>query len=112
MAHSASRASLQGTQGYFLMEDVKDFVTSQPAAGALFTIVLCELCDFSVATFRQQIERCAEGGGDGRFTRATMRAACGLPAEDVAPDLLSSAASFSHSLLPTSRLMLQCRLPG
>ena len=30
-----------GTQGHFLLqEDVKDFVTSQPAAGALFTIVL------------------------------------------------------------------------
>ena len=58
-------------------------MTSQPAAGALFTIVLCELCDFSVATFQQQIEKYAEGG-DGGFTRATMPAACGLPAEDVA----------------------------
>ena len=42
------------------------------------------LQDFSVATFRQKIERYAEGGGDGGLTRATMRAACGLPAEDVA----------------------------
>ena len=56
-------------------------MTSQPAAVALFTIVLEELCDFSVATFRQKIERCAEGG-DGGLTRATV--ACGLPAEDVA----------------------------
>ena len=71
----------RGTQGYFLMqEDVKDLVTSQPAAGALFTIVFGDLCDFSFATFRQKIERCAEGGGDGGLTRATMRAACGLPA--------------------------------
>ena len=66
------------------MQDMKDFVTSQPAAGALFTVVLDELCDFSVATFQQKIERYAEGGGDGGLTRATMRAACGLPAEDVA----------------------------
>ena len=74
-----------GTQGCFLtQEDLKDFVASQPAAGALFTIVLGELCDFSVATFRQKIERHAEGGGDGGLTRATMCAACGLPAEDVA----------------------------
>ena len=31
-----------------MQEDMKDFVTSQSAAGALFTIVLGELCDFSV----------------------------------------------------------------
>ena len=74
-----------GTQAHFLMqEDMRDFVTSQPAAGALFTIVLGELCDFSVATFRQKIGRDAEGGGDGGLTRATIRAACGLSAEDVA----------------------------
>ena len=74
-----------GKEEYFLMqEDMKDFVTSQPAAGALFTVVLGELCDSSVATFWQKIERYAEGGGDGGLTRATMRAACGLPAEDVA----------------------------
>ena len=85
-----------GTQGHFLMEDVKDFVTSQPAAGALFTIVLCELCDFSVATFRRKIGRYAEGGGDGGLTRATMPAPCGLPAEDVAlhPD------GVSHGVAP------------
>ena len=59
-------------------------MTSQPAAGALFTSVLSELCDFGVATFRHKIERYAEGGGDGGLTRATMRTACGLPAEDVA----------------------------
>ena len=53
---------LPGTQGCFLMqEDVKDFVTSRPAAGALFTVVLGELCDFSVAAFRRKIERYAEG---------------------------------------------------
>ena len=67
-----------------MQEDMKDFVTSQPAAGALFTVVLGELCDFIVATFRHKIERYAEGGGDGGLTRAAMRAACGLPAEDVA----------------------------
>ena len=77
---------LPGTQGYFLIqEDTKDFVTSQPAAGALFTIVLKELCDLGVATFWQKIERYTdEGGGDGGLTKATMPAACGLPAEDVA----------------------------
>ena len=72
---------LSDIQVFFLMqEDMNDFVTSQPAAGAQFTIVLGELCDFSVATFQQQIERYAEGGGDGGLTRA----ACGLPAEGVA----------------------------
>ena len=82
LAHSASRASSLGTQQHFLtQEDMKDFVTSQPAAGALFTIVFSELCDFSVATFQQKIEKYAEGG-DGGLTRATV--ACGLPAEDVA----------------------------
>ena len=38
---------------------MKDFVTSQPAAGALFNIVLGDLCDFSVATFQQKIEKYA-----------------------------------------------------
>ena len=46
--------------------------------------VLGELCDFSVVTFPLKIERYAEGGWDGGLTRATMRAACGLPAEAVA----------------------------
>ena len=70
-----------------MQEDMKEFVTSQPAAGALFVVVLGELCDFSVATFRQKTERYAEGGRDGGLTRATVRAACRLPAEDVAlPD--------------------------
>ena len=72
---------LPGTQGYFLMQkDMTDFVTSQPAAGALFTVVLGELSDFSVENFRQKIGRYAEGG-DGGLTRETMRAACGLLAE-------------------------------
>ena len=35
---------------------MKDFVTSQPAAGALFTIVLSELCDFSVATSGKRLK--------------------------------------------------------
>ena len=60
---------------------MKYFVPKKPSAVALFTIVLSELCDFSVATFRQKTERYAEGDGDGGLTRATMRAACGLPAE-------------------------------
>ena len=63
---------------------MKDFVTAQPAAGALFTIVLCELGDFRVATFPQKTEKHAASGGDGGLTRATTRAACGLLAEDVA----------------------------
>ena len=57
-----------------MQEDMKDFVTSQPAAGALFTVVLGELCHFSVATFWQKIERYTEGGGEGGLT---MRARCG-----------------------------------
>ena len=70
-----------------MQEEVKDFVTSRPAAGALFTIVLGELCDFSVAAFRRKIERYAEGGGDGGLTRTTMRATCGLtwPSTRTAP---------------------------
>ena len=36
------------------------------------------------AAFRQKIERYAEGSGDGGLARSTMRAASGLPAEDVA----------------------------
>ena len=55
---------------------MKDFVTSQPAAGALFTIVLGELCDFGVATFRQKIERYTEGGGT-RSHQGGLRARCG-----------------------------------
>ena len=39
-----------GTQGYFLMqEDMKDFVTSRPAAGALFRMLMGDLSQFSVA---------------------------------------------------------------
>ena len=77
-----------------MQEDMKDFVTSQPAAGALFTVV-GELCYFSVATFHQKLEKYAEGG-DGGLTRATMRVACGLPAEDVAlhPDGASHGSPF------------------
>ena len=78
------------------MPDMMDFVTSQPAAGALFTVVLDELCDFSVATFRQQVERCAEGGGDGGLTRAAMRASCGLLAKDVA----LHPAGANHGVAP------------
>ena len=65
-------------QGYFLMqEDMKDFVTSKPAAGALFTILMGELSQFSIKSF----EWYADGGGDGGLTRATMRSACGLRVE-------------------------------
>ena len=72
-----------GNQVYFFMqEDMKDFVTSKHAAGALFTMIFSDLADFSVASFRAKIERCADGGGDGGLTRATMRAASGLPVED------------------------------
>ena len=73
-----------------MQEDMKDFVTSQPAAGAVFTVVL------SVPTFRHKIERYAERGGDGGLTRATMRAACG---EDVAlhPD------GGGHGVAPPAR---------
>ena len=58
----------------------RDLVTSQPAAGALFTIVRGELFYSGVATVRQKIERHAEGGGDGGLTLATtrgLRAPCG-----------------------------------
>ena len=62
-----------------MQEDMKDFVTSQPAARALFTTILGELCDFSVATFGKRLR----GGRDGGLTRAATRAACGLPADIV-----------------------------
>ena len=49
---TAPREPLPGApRRTFSCRDMKDFVTSQPAAGALFTVVLGELCDFSVATF-------------------------------------------------------------
>ena len=55
-----------GVQGYFLhKEDMKDFVTSSPAAGALFTIIMGHLSDFSVVAFREKLEKYADGGGDG-----------------------------------------------
>ena len=58
-----------GVHGCFLMqEDMKDFVTSPPAAGALFTIIMGDLSDFS-----EKLEKYADGGGDGGLTRATMR---------------------------------------
>ena len=82
-------------------------VTSQPAAGAL-SLVLGELCDFNVATFWQKIERYAEGGGDGGLTRATMRAACGLPVEDVAlhPD------GAGHGVAGVEETMGARQVPG
>ena len=44
-----------GAQGYFLMqEDMKDFVTSKPAAGALFTILMGELSQFSIKSVRDK----------------------------------------------------------
>ena len=64
-----------------MQEDMKDFVTSKPAAGALFTILMGDLSQFSVGRFRQKIESHADGGGDGGLTRATMRLACGLEQE-------------------------------
>ena len=71
-----------GAQGYFLMqEDMKDFVTSKPAAGALFTILMGDLSQFSVGRFREKIESYADGGGDGGLTRATMRSASALEQE-------------------------------
>ena len=56
-------------------------MTSQPAAGALFTIVLGELCDFSVATFWQKTERHVGGrrgqrSHKGHHARG-LRALCG-----------------------------------
>ena len=88
---------LPGTQGYSLVQqDMKDFVTSQPAAGALLTIVLGELCDFlALRPSGKRLKDTLEGGGDGGVRRATTRAACGLPAEDVAlhPDGASHAVA-------------------
>ena len=75
-----------GSQGLFLMqEDMKDFVTSKPAAGALFTILMGDLSQFSVDRFREKKESYADGGGDGGLPRATMRSACGLKQELHAP---------------------------
>ena len=68
-----------GAQGFFLMtEDMKDSVASKRAAGALFTILKGHLSQFSVYRFREMIESHTVGGGDGGFTRATVRLACGL----------------------------------
>ena len=64
---------------------MKDFVTSQPAAGALFRMLMGDLSQFSVGSFRQKIESYVDGGGDGGLTRATMRSACGLEQELPAP---------------------------
>ena len=61
------------TQGtYSCRQDMKDLVTSHPAAGALFTTVLGELCDLRVPTFWQKMEKYAEGGGDSGLTRAAL----------------------------------------
>ena len=71
-----------GAQGYILMQDdMKDFVTSKPAAGALFAILMGDLSQFSAVGFREKIESYADVGGDGGLTRATMRLACGLQQE-------------------------------
>ena len=86
-----------GTQAHFLTKDVKDFVTSQPAAGALFTVVFGELCDFlALRPSSKRLKGTLEGGGDGGLTSVTMRAACGLPAEDVA--LLPDGAGHGVAL--------------
>ena len=106
---------LPGHPGYFLMqEDMKDFVTSQPVAGALFSVVLGELCDFSVATFRQKNERYAEGGGDGGLTRVSMREACGLLAEDVAlhPDGAGHGVELGQARAWWRRRRRRSRLVG
>ena len=56
-----------GAQGYFLLQgDMKDFVTSKLAAGALFTILMGDLNSVS---FREKIESYADGGGDGSLAR-------------------------------------------
>ena len=78
----ASRA-FPGTHGNFLVQEGERF-RDLAACGGCPVHCLSELCDISVATFRQKIERYAEGGGDDGLTKAAMRAACGLPAEDVA----------------------------
>ena len=44
-----------------------------------------DLAGFSVDRFRAKIESYADGGGDGGLTRSTMRLACGLQQEPVAP---------------------------
>ena len=79
-----------------MQENMKDFVTSSPAAGALFTIIMGDLSDFSVVAFRDKLEKYADGCGDGGLTRATMRSACGLPAEEAAPPAPDSSAGPSH----------------
>ena len=76
------RGSLWVRKAYFLVqEDMKDFVTSKPAAGGLFTILVGDLSHFSVDRFREKIESYADGGGDGGLTRPIMRLACGLEQE-------------------------------
>ena len=70
------RVSLWVRKGYFLtLEDMKDLVTSKPAAGALFTILMGDLSQFREDRFREKIESYADGGGNGGLTRAMMRSA-------------------------------------
>ena len=76
----------------------------------LFTIVLGELCDFSVSIFRQKIERFTEGGGDGGLTRLSIHAACGLPAEDVA--LHPDGAGHGVAAVGVVETVAATQLPG
>ena len=52
-----------------------------------------DLAGFSVDRFRAKIESYADGGGDGGLTRSTMRLACGLQQEPVAPVSTGGAAA-------------------
>ena len=44
-----------------MQEDMKDFVTSQPAAGALFRMLMGDLSQFGVGSFRKKIVICGRG---------------------------------------------------
>ena len=63
-----------------MQQDTKDFVTSKAAVGALFTMILENLSEFSVASFRAKIGKYANGGGERGLHESDhairMRAAC------------------------------------
>ena len=82
-----------------MQEDLKDFVTKQPAAGALFTIVLGELrfqrCDLPAKGSKGTLRAAGTAVSPGR---PCARLAGSLPAEDVAlhPD------GAGHAVAPRS----------
>ena len=82
-------------------QSLKTFLTSTPAAAALFRILYGFSRTHTKAQCRDIIENYVETGlGDG-ITEKTMRAACGLPQQGMG----RSACALSRSLLPHGHLL-------